>query len=88
MQPEYEIVLRRSAKKGWKDICKRDPRGASEVYEHLRRAPTLRAPGKVKKLKGKWAGLLQYRVNQSDRVQYWVDEDAGVVYVEYAGPHP
>jgi hypothetical protein len=36
----------------------------------------------------KWAGLFQYRVNRSDRLQYWVDEDAEVVYVEYAGSHP
>jgi hypothetical protein len=36
----------------------------------------------------KWAGLLQYRVNRSDRLQYWVDEGAGVVHVEFAGSHP
>jgi len=84
----YEVVLRRSAKKGWQDICRRDPTGAADAYQHLRTTPALHAPGKVKKLRGKWAGLLQYRVNRSDRLQYWVDEDAGVVYVEYAGPHP
>jgi hypothetical protein len=45
-------------------------------------------PGKVKKLKGKLKGLLQYDVNYSDRVWYWVDRENNVVWVEYAGPHP
>jgi len=84
----YDVVLRHSARKGWQDICRRDPTGAGEAYQHLHTTPTLRVPGKVKKLRGKWVGLLQYRVNRSDRLQYWVDEEAKVVYVEYAGPHP
>ena len=88
MPEAYKVVLRRSAKKGWRDICHRDPTGPAEAYQYLCTTPTLRVPGKVKKLRGKWAGLLQYRVNRSDRLQYWIDKDAKVVYVEYAGPHP
>jgi len=48
----------------------------------------MRIPGKIKKLRGKLRGLLQYSVNYSDRVQYWVDKEEGIVWVEYAGPHP
>jgi len=84
----YEVVLRRSAKKGWQDICTRDPNGAAETLHFLRNTPELRIPGKVKKLRGKLRGLLQYNVNYSDRVQYWVDKERGIVWVEYAGPHP
>jgi len=73
---------------GWQDICRCDPTGTAEAYRYFRTTPTLRVPGKVKKLRGKWAGLLQHRVNRSGRLQYWVDEDAEVVYVEYAGPYP
>ena len=87
MPKTYEVVLRRSAKKGWQDICRRDPTGTAEAYQHLR-PPVSRVPGKVKKLRGRWAGLLQYRVNRSDHLQYWVDEEVEVVYVEYAGPYP
>ena len=88
MPKVYKVVLRRVAQKGWQDIYRRDLEGATRAYQHLCTTPLLRVPGKVKKLRGKWAGLLQYRVNRSDRLQYWVDKDAGIVYVEYAGPHP
>lgn len=36
----------------------------------------------------KWAGLLQYRVNRSDRLQRWVEDAEAVLYVEFAGLHP
>ena len=62
--------------------------GAAETLHFLRNTPELRIPGKGKKLKGKLRGLLQYNVNYSDRVQYWVDKERGIVWVEYAGPHP
>lgn len=88
MPTTYEIVLRRSAKKGWRDICARDPNAAAETLHFLQNTPEMRIPGKVKKLRGKLRGLLQYDVNYSDRVQYWVDRERGIVWVEYAGPHP
>jgi len=31
--------------------------------------------------------LLQYDVNYRDRIQYWIDKESNVVWVEYAGPH-
>ena len=97
MSPEYEVRLRKKTRKGWRDICRRDPQGAAEVLRFLQTSPERRIPGKVKKLKGKLKGLLQYDVNYSDRVQYWVDKESaypiagngiGIVWVEYAGPHP
>ncbi len=88
MRPRYEVRLRRSAEKGWREVCARDPQGAAETLRFLQETPEQRVPGKVKKLKGKLAGLLQYDVNYSDRVQYWVDRQTGIVWVEYAGSHP
>jgi mRNA-degrading endonuclease YafQ of YafQ-DinJ toxin-antitoxin module len=54
----------------------------------LPNTPLLRVPGKVKKLKGEYAGILQYNVTYSVRVRYFVDEKENIVYVDYIGPHP
>jgi mRNA-degrading endonuclease RelE of RelBE toxin-antitoxin system len=88
MSPEYEVRLRKGAREGWHDICARDPHGATETLRFLRTTPERRVPGKVKKLRGKLQGLLQYDVNYSDRVQYWVDTENHIVWVEFAGSHP
>ena len=87
MPPEYEIQLRKKTRKGWQNICARDPQGALEALRFLHTTPDRRVPGKVKKLKGKLMGLLQYDVNYRDRIQYWIDKESNVVWVEYAGPH-
>lgn len=84
MSHEYEVRLRKKARKGWDDICTRDPQGAAETLRFLRITPELRIPGKVKKLKG----LIQYDVNYSDRVRYWIDKENDIVWVEHAGSHP
>jgi len=88
MPPEYEVRLRKKVKKGWRDVCIRDPQGAAEALRFLQTTPERRVPGKVKKLRGKLKGLLQYDVNYSDRIQYWVDKENNIVWVEWAGPHP
>ena len=73
---DYKAVFRRKTRKNWPDICARDPEGAAEALHFLRTMPEQRIPGKVKKLKGKLKGLLQYYdVNYRDRVQYWVDKE-------------
>jgi len=87
MSPEYEVRLRKKVRKGWRDVCTRDPQGAAEALRFLRTTPERRVPGKVKKLRGKLKGLLQYDVNYSDRIQYWVDKENNIVWVEYAGSH-
>ncbi|MBU0567828.1 hypothetical protein KJ693_05065 [bacterium] len=88
MPSKYKVVRRKAVKKGWLDICARDPKGAAEVLQFLETTPELRVPGKVKKLRGRLKGLLQYDVNYKDRVQYWVNKSEGKVMIEYAGPHP
>ncbi|MCX6031121.1 MAG: hypothetical protein NT169_17715 [Chloroflexi bacterium] len=88
MPPDYDVRLRKQAAKGWSVVCARDPQGATEALRFLQTTPERRVPGKVKKLKGKLQGLLQYDVNYSDRIQYWVDRESQIVWVEYAGPHP
>lgn len=89
MSEKYKVVFRnKTAVKGWQEICIRDPKGAAETLMFLENTPELRLPGKVKKLRGKWKGLLQYDVNYGDRIHYWVNKGNATVYVEYAGPHP
>lgn len=88
MPPEYEVRLRKKVRKDWRDVCIRDPQGAAEALRFLRNTPEQRVPGKVKKLRSKLKGLLQYDVNYSDRIQYWVDKENNIVWVEWAGPHP
>ncbi len=89
MPAQYKVLLRnKTAQKGWQEICQRDAQGAAQAWQFLTATPETRLPGKVKRLKGKWAGLLQYDVNYSDRLQYWVDQETHTVWVEYAGPHP
>jgi hypothetical protein len=63
MPPDYQVRLRIKCKKGWQDVCARDPQGAAAALEFLHTTPERRVPGKVKKLKGKLAGLLQYDVS-------------------------
>ena len=79
MTPKYEIQLRKKTRKGWQGICARDPQGAEQLLQFLRTIPDRQVPGKVKKLRGKLKGLLQYDVNYSDRVQYWIDKETNVV---------
>ena len=88
MPPEYEVRLRKKTRKGWQGICARDHQGALEALRFFQTTPGRRVSGKVKKLKGKLKGLLQYDVNYRDRVQYWIDKENNIVWVEYAGPHP
>lgn len=88
MPADYKVMFRKKAQKGWRDIRARDPEGAAEALHFLRTTPEQRISGKVKKLRGKLKGLLQYDVNYRDRVQYWVDREDETVWVEYAGPHP
>jgi mRNA-degrading endonuclease RelE of RelBE toxin-antitoxin system len=46
------------------------------------------AAGRLKKLKGRQAGLLQYDLPSFYRLIYRVDRERQVVTVEYIGAHP
>jgi len=48
----------------------------------------LRSGGKLKKLKGRLQGILQYDLTDNHRVHYRVDTVAKIVYIEYIGAHP
>jgi hypothetical protein len=37
---------------------------------------------------GEYKGYFQYDISKSERMIYWVDEGAKIVYVEYIGKHP
>jgi mRNA-degrading endonuclease RelE of RelBE toxin-antitoxin system len=66
------------------------PDKMDEIRKFLEENPKDRskAPGKVKKLRGRLKRLLQYDITDSDRLWYEVDSNEKAVYIEYIGPHP
>ncbi len=48
----------------------------------------LKSGGKLKKLKGKSAGTLQYDITDEARVWYVVDKPNHIVRIRYVGHHP
>ncbi len=48
----------------------------------------LKSGGKLKKLKGKLAGILQYDITDEARVWYVVDKTSRIVRIRYLGHHP
>ena len=86
----YQIKLRtNSADKGWYSLCEDIPEAMERCRDFLEETPEdrLRSGGKLKKLKGKLSGILQYDITDRARVQYWVDRAERIVYVEYVGYH-
>ena len=85
----YEIVLkRRKAKRGWQRLKNEFPAQIETCEEYLKTTPEKRIPGKVKMLRGRLLGLLQYDLTDSHRIRYWVSKNPNRVYILYAGPHP
>lgn len=58
--------------------------------QFLRESPLnrLKSGGRLKKLKGKQQGVLQYDVDDSHRVWYEVDNKDHIVEIKYIGSHP
>ena len=91
-EPEPYVIKLRTASvlKGWKTLDVNHPEAMARCRAFLMHSPLnrLASGGKLKKLKGKYQGMLQYDVNDSFRVRYWVDSNTHTVYIEYAGQHP
>jgi mRNA-degrading endonuclease RelE of RelBE toxin-antitoxin system len=88
----YSIVCQNSRiEKDWLALGKEFPERLADCKEFLRANPEDRnkALGILKKLKGRFKGILQYDITKDDaRVWYRVDRDNKLVIIKYAGHHP
>jgi mRNA-degrading endonuclease RelE of RelBE toxin-antitoxin system len=85
-----EIRSSRSVAKDWKKLEENFPDAMEKCKKFLQESPLDRAKsnGKLKKLRGKYQGFLQYDIDDSNRVWYVVDNKERIVEVKYIGPHP
>lgn len=87
----YEIKAKsNSVAKDWYALEKNLPEAMERCKNFLQESPLdrLKSGGRLKKLQGKLKGILQYDITDSYRVQYTVDSNDHVVYIEYIGGHP
>lgn len=88
----YEIVFQNNRiEKDWLALEAEFPERTNQCKSFLSSSPTDRrqATDKLKKLKGKFKGILQYDVTKDDaRVWYRVDKNNQMVIIKYAGHHP
>ena len=75
----------------WLALEKEFPERVADCKEFLCNNPEDRskAIGILKKLKGRYKGILQYDITKNDaRVWYRVDRKENLVIIKYAGHHP
>jgi len=70
--------------------CFKMPEAIERCKKFLKESPAnrLKSGGKLKKLRGRFKGILQYDITDEARVWYRVDRKNRVVYIEYVGHHP
>lgn len=88
---KYQIKFKNSSvEKIWYLLEENIPEAMGKCTVFLENSPLsrLKSQGKLKKLKGKLKGILQYDVTYSARVRYKVDTEEKIVYIEYIGNHP
>ncbi|MDP2918772.1 MAG: hypothetical protein Q8O43_00935 [Dehalococcoidia bacterium] len=91
MSERFVIKLRnKRVKKNWELSEREIPEAMASCKKFLLVSPEdrLKSGGKLKKLKGRFHGFLQYDITGEARVWYRVDNQERVVYVEYIGHHP
>ena len=88
----FSIVFQSSrVEKDWLALVKEFPERVAECRDFLRNHPEDRskAIGILKKLRGRYLGILQYDITKDDaRVWYRVDRKERLVIIKYAGHHP
>lgn len=89
---KYEIVFKNSrVEQDWIALENEFPDRVAECKNFLINNPEDRrkAVGILKKLHGKYKGILQYDITKDDaRVWYHVDKKERLVIIDYAGHHP
>ena len=87
--PTYRVTLHREAARALTTLPAHIQNAARTfIRDILQETPLIRIPQKTKKLKGEFAGMIQYDLPSGYRLWYRVDEAAHTVSVEYIGPHP
>lgn len=86
----YEIKCTTSVAKEWRKLQDKLPDAMERCKKFLQGSPLnrLESGGRLKKLKGKQQGVLQYDINDSYRVWYEVDNKKHLVEIKYIGNHP
>jgi len=88
----YIIVFQNArVEKDWVKLEKEFPDKVTECKEFLRNNPEDRRKGIgiLKKLKGRYKGILQYDITKDDaRVWYRVERKKNLIIIKYAGHHP
>jgi mRNA-degrading endonuclease RelE of RelBE toxin-antitoxin system len=89
---KYSIVFQnRRVQKAWLALEKEFPERVADCKRFLKNNPEDRsqALGILKKLRGRFLGILQYDITKDDaRVWYRVNRKERLVIIKYAGHHP
>jgi Txe/YoeB family toxin of Txe-Axe toxin-antitoxin module len=88
---KYQIKFKNSSVEGsWYSLVNDISKPMERCKQFLQENPEdrLKSGGKLKKLQGKWKGILQYDITHKARVHYKVGSGEHIVYVEYIGYHP
>ena len=87
----YRIKVKNSSvEKAWYALFETNPEAMERCAAFLEQTPQDRpaSGGKLKKLKGRHKGILQYDITDRLRVWYKVDNKDRNVLIEYIGEHP
>ena len=87
---QYRIELKERLQENWEALEREVPAAIERCKNFLKKSPAnrLKSRGKLKKLKGRFKGILQYDITDEARVWYRVDLKNRIVYIEYVGHHP
>ena len=87
---EYQIQLNNRLQENWEALEEELPGAMERCKKFLKENPEdrLKSSGKLKKLKGKLKGILQYDITNEARAWYKVDRKQRIVFIKYVGHHP
>jgi len=87
---KYRIEIKKQLMKEWQVLEGEIPEALQRCKEFLEKTPEdrLKSGGKLKKLKGRFKGILQYDITNNARVWYIVDRKQRIVRIKYVGHHP
>jgi mRNA-degrading endonuclease RelE of RelBE toxin-antitoxin system len=87
----FRVRIERDARKAFQPggMSPRRQRTARQfIASHLKTKPLERIPGKVKELRGRYKGIMQFDIDDNYRLLYRVDRESRTVLILYIGTHP
>jgi mRNA-degrading endonuclease RelE of RelBE toxin-antitoxin system len=89
-QSSYRLEIPGKYLKIWHAFESEMPEAIGRCRQFLINSPEdrLKSGGRLKKLKGELAGILQYDLTGEARVWYTVDKKTRTVRIKYIGHHP